>query len=239
MRDEPTEEREVRLDSAHLGLAERGRKGVEGLGPRFFVGDQLGDQGVVRDWDLVTLLDPRVDADVLGEPQVRDRAGPRQEAAGVLGVEPCLDCVTLWLPRFEREPLARCDVELLLYEVEARDELGDRMLDLDPGVQLEEEEVAVGQHELGCTGALVAHGARERDCGGAHLVAEIGANGGRRALLEDLLVPSLHGAVALAEVHNGSLAVSEELDLDVPRALDVALAEDAVVAEPRSRLAAG
>jgi hypothetical protein len=41
----------------------------------------------------------------------------------------------------------------------------------------------------------------------------------------DLLVAALHGAVAVVEVdHVG--AVAEDLDLDVPRAVDVALDED-------------
>ena len=42
----------------------------------------------------------------------------------------------------ERERLARRDAQLLLDEVDAVDELGHRMLDLQPRVHLEEEEVA-------------------------------------------------------------------------------------------------
>ena len=49
---------------------------------------------------------------------------------------------------------------------------------------------------------------------------------------------ALHRAVALAEVDGRPVRVREELDLDVARALDVALAEDPVVAEPGRGLAA-
>ena len=43
----------------------------------------------------------------------------------------------------ERERLARGDQNLLADEVDAGDELGDRVLDLDARVHLEEEVVAV------------------------------------------------------------------------------------------------
>ena len=56
---------------------------------------------------------------------------------------------TAWPPRRrdvdrlrEAERLALGDPELLLDEVEARDELGDRVLDLEPRVHLEEEDLA-------------------------------------------------------------------------------------------------
>ena len=50
---------------------------------------------------------------------------------------------------------------------------------------------------------------------------------------------ALDRALALAEREDGSVLVGEELDLDVARPLDEALAVDAVVAERGLRLAAG
>src|SRR5438093_432 len=47
---------------------------------------------------------------------------------------------------------------------------------------------------------------------------------------------TLNGAVALEEMGDGPVEVAEELDLHVPRALDVALAEDAIVPECSLRL---
>ena len=67
-----------------------------------------------------------------------------QEAAGrVLGVEPRLDGVPVEgdVALVERQPLAGRDPDLLLDQVEAGDQLGDRVLDLQPGVHLQEEEV--------------------------------------------------------------------------------------------------
>ena len=42
-------------------------------------------------------------------------------------------------------------------------------------------------------------------------------DGGRRRLLDDLLVAALDGALALEEVHDGAVRVAEDLDLDVAR----------------------
>src|SRR5207244_6686067 len=53
--------------------------------------------------------------------------------------------------------------------------------------------------------------------------------GGR--LFDQLLVPPLHGAIALAEVDAVSVRVADELDLRVPRGLQVALDVDGAVLE--------
>ncbi len=59
-------------------------------------------------------------------------------------------------------------------------------------------------------------------------------------LLDDLLVPALHGAVAAAEHQHAGLAVLElvadHLHLDVASLLDVRLDEDGAVAEGGRRL---
>ncbi len=72
-------------------------------------------------------------------------ARSRQEAVGrVLGVEAALDGMAalaqVSLP--ERQLLARSDPDLPLRQVQADDHLGDGVLDLEPGVHLEEVEVA-------------------------------------------------------------------------------------------------
>jgi hypothetical protein len=55
------------------------------------------------------------------------------------------------------EAFARRDPELLAHEVQAGDRLGDRMLDLEPRVDLEKVEPALGvQHELHGSAAGVA-----------------------------------------------------------------------------------
>src|SRR5438445_19642 len=80
----------------------------------------------------------------------------------VLGVEPRLDRVTVH-HRVDVQRLAASDAQLQLDEVEPGDELGHRVLDLETGVDLEEEEVAVRvDDELDRAGAHVA----ERLAGG-------------------------------------------------------------------------
>ena len=63
----------------------------------------------------------------------------------------------------ELDVLAGRDAELQLDDVEAGDRLGDRMLDLDPAVQLEEVDVGPVDEELGRARALVADRLREGD----------------------------------------------------------------------------
>ena len=62
----------------------------------------------------------------------------QEVAAGVLAVDPELDRVRVRLGVVVAERLAVGDAELLAHEVDAGDLLGDRVLDLEPGVDLEE-----------------------------------------------------------------------------------------------------
>ena len=102
-------------------------------------------------------------------PGTRRRCGPRSRARSstdvVLG---------------ERERLAGRDAQLLLDQVEAGDELGDRVLDLQPGVHLDEEELVgggVGDEELDGARALVVDAAGDL----ARRLADAGAGRRRRA----------------------------------------------------------
>ena len=54
---------------------------------------------------------------------------------------------------------------------------------------------------------------------------------GLATLLDQLLVPPLHGAVAFPEVDDVAVLVGEDLHFDVPRVLDVLLHVDVAVAE--------
>src|SRR5262249_14588658 len=116
-------------------------------------------------------------------------------------------------------------------------ELCHGMLDLDPRVQLEEPEVAAVENELSGSGALVADRPPEVDRRVAHLCAQLRVERGRGRLLEHLLMAALDRAVTLAESRDVAVPVGQELDLDMERVLEVALAEDGVVAERCGRLA--
>ena len=116
------------------------------------------------------------------------------------------------------------DLDLRSHEVDSGDELGDRVLDLDARVHLQEEEVAVAvEQALDRAGADVAHGARRADRHLPHARPQLGRDGRRGRLLEHLLVAALQRAVALAEVDRAAVAVGQHLDLDVPGILDVLL----------------
>ena len=65
----------------------------------------------------------------------------------------------------------------------------------------------------------------------AHLAAHLLAERRRRRLFEQLLVPPLDRALALAEVHDVAVLVAEHLELDVARRLDVLLDVDVADAE--------
>ncbi len=98
------------------------------------------------------------------------------------------------------------------------------MLDLQPGVDLEEVELPGRiDDELDRAGADVADRLAERDRGLAHRGAAPGIERHRRRLLDHLLVAALDRALALVEVDDVAVGVADDLDLDVARPLDVAL----------------
>ncbi|GDY65416.1 hypothetical protein SAV14893_048090 [Streptomyces avermitilis] len=141
-----------------------------------------------------------------------------------------------------RKALARGHPELPLHQVEAGDQLGDRVLDLKAGVHLHEVVrggVPAGDDELDGARALVAAGAGRLDRRLAHRGAGrlVEEHAGR--LLDDLLVAALERALALAQVHHVAVAVRQDLDLDVPGAVHPTLHEERVVAEGGAGLAAG
>ena len=137
-----------------------------------------------------------------------------------------------------REGHAGGKAELLGHEVDARHELGHRVLDLEPGVDLEEPEGAVVvAKELARRRVAESGGQAEAD---RHAVQEPSIilrepRGGR--LLDQLLVSSLDRAVAFAERNHAAGGVAEKLHLDVARGADLAFQVDDAVAECRRCLA--
>ena len=139
MGDEPAQERQIRGHPADLGRGERVGEPVERRRARRRVCDQLCDQRVVAGADLVALLDAGVDAHSRRQPQPFERPRLRQERPGILGVEAHLDGVPVGEARRPSgKAFSRSDPQLLLDEVEAGDRLRDRVLDLDPAIQLQE-----------------------------------------------------------------------------------------------------
>ncbi len=128
--------------------------------------------------------------------------------------------------------LAGGNAELQVHQIDPGDQLGDRMLDLQARIHLEEVEVAllVGD-ELDRAGVGVAAGLCRLHGDFAHLPPHFGGRNRRRSFFEHFLVAALHRAFALAEVDAVAMLVGENLHLDVPRILDELLDIDFAVAE--------
>ena len=139
------------------------------------------------------------------------------------------------------EPLALGDEDLGAHDVDAGDDLGDGVLDLDARVDFNEIPV-VGfriEEEFDGARAVVIRFTREPDGGLGDGVAHIGGEryGGRD--FDDLLMAALDRTIAFEEVDDVAVPVAEDLHLDVARAADEAFEEDGSVAESGGGLGLG
>ena len=123
----------------------------------------------------------------------------------------------------EAELHARGDSDLLLDQIDPRDGLGDWMLHLKARVDLEEEELAVAEHELDGARIHIAGGGHRANRRLAHRGANLSADRGRGRLFDDLLVPALYRAFTFAEMDGVTVLVTDDLDLDMTRLANVAL----------------
>ncbi len=255
--DERPQEPEVRGEPQDRGVVEGGDERPSGALAVRAAGDDLAEHGVVRRADDAAGLQRRVHPGVRGPAHEGGRAGLRQEPVErVLGVDAGLDGVPAQgqVALGERQRLAGGDQELQPDQVDVlaarpggpllgrrahHHRLGDRVLDLEPGVHLEEVHLAavVVEEELDGPGVLVADVGGQGDRRLSDRAPYVRADRGRRCLLEDLLVAPLGRAVALEEVHDVAVGVGEHLHLDVPAVLDVLLDQDRVVAERGGGLA--
>ncbi len=237
-------ERDQRLEPADLVLAERPQHPGGRLLPVGVPDDQLGDHRVVHRRDLRARTDARVDAHT-GPGRLAvgaDRARRRREVlARVLGVDPALDRVAAQLEIIlgDRQRLAGGDPDPLLDDVDPGHHLGHAVLDLDAGIHLEEEVLAVLEQALDRAGAGVLDRRRRLGRDLADLCAQLVVDRRRGRLLDQLLVAALQRAVALAEVDHVAVRVGEHLDLDVAGVRQVALEVDGRVAEELLALAGG
>jgi hypothetical protein len=87
-----------------------------------------------------------------------DETRRRREGLGILGIDPALDGMAGEGDVLLREGQvgAGSNADLLLDQVEAGDHLGDRMLDLEARVHLDEVELATLVQELDSAGAAIA-----------------------------------------------------------------------------------
>src|SRR5215831_8806586 len=239
MRQHAKVERHHRAHSLDRELVQRAPHAFDGLISGRAPADHLGQQGIVVHRDLDALghaaLDP--DSGPTGKAEAGDPTRRRREfARGVLGVDAALEraspereAVLLpWQGRAGGHP------ELRGHEVRPRHLLGDGVLDLEPGVHLQEVEGPAADDELHRAGISVPDRSRSLDRGRRQPVLQPGIESRGRTFLHQLLAPALDGAFSLVQVHHAALPVAEYLDLHVPRALQEAFHEQGVGGEGRA-----
>ncbi len=278
MRQQVAEERDVGRDALDAKLVEGAPCPCEDVGElrRAGVRDHLREQRVEARARRVARVGAGVDANAGAGRRIerRDHAARRPDGAvGVdgLGVDPRLEGEAARLGNLRlreperRERRAAGEAELELHQVETRDGLGDRVLDLEPRVRLDEGErrvAAAGRvaaemrggvpscsgfaagvrggvrvdQELEGAEAREAHLAREPEGGVGEAVAQARRKARGRRDLDELLVAALDAALALAEARDRAAAVADDLDLDVARPRHQALDVDVAVAEGGERL---
>ena len=135
------------------------------------------------------------------------------------------------------EFLAVGDAEHLADQVDAGDLLGDRVLDLQTGVDLQEGDRAVrADEELDRAGADVA-GLLEDGLGGRVQLGDLRlGQERRRGLLDQLLVAALQRAVTGGDHDHVAVAVGQALGLHMAGLVEVALDEALPAAERGHRL---
>ena len=128
------------------------------------------------------------------------------------------------------------DLDLLGDDVDSRHHLRNRVLDLEPGVDLHEPELPLllVVEELDGAGVDVAGMARHPDGRPAHGIHYVAGNGGSRGRLEELLMAPLDGAVPGAQMDHLAVGVGQDLDFDVARRHDALLRIDRIVIEEAS-----
>ena len=134
---------------------------------------------------------------------------------------------------FRRQRLARGDQDLQPHQVEPGDAFGHRMLDLQPRVDFQEVELAVGrQQKLDRAGVRRSRSPwPPRTAASVIAARSASSSAGDGRFFDDLLMPPLDRALALEQVHDVAVRVAEDLDLDVPRGFDVGLDEQRAVAK--------
>src|SRR5690606_33713920 len=122
-------------------------------------GDQLADQRVVVRRYLVAAVQVRVDPHTIAARRVEetDRTRAGQEAGRVFGVDPAFDGVAAnhHVFLFEAQRQAATYLDLVLDDIDTGDHFRNRVLHLDPGVHLDEEELAILVEKLEGAGTAI------------------------------------------------------------------------------------
>ena len=127
---------------------------------------------------------------------------------------------------------ARRDHDLALHQVDIGHHLRHRMLHLDARVHLDEVQPPVLIHQELDRPRIPIPDLRQRLAENlANLIPQFRSHLRRRRFLQQLLMPPLDRALALAQAHDIAVLVGQHLKLNVPRMLDVLLHVQIAVAE--------
>ncbi len=158
--------------------------------------------------------------------------GGHEAAAGVLTVDAELEGMTTRGGIFlDGELFAVGDAELLTHEVDAGGLLGDRVFDLQAGVDLEERNGVALHQVLDGAGTVVAGFLADGLGGRVDPGALIVGQERRWRLLDELLEAALQRAVAGAGDDDVAVLVGDDLGLDVAGLVQVLLDEALAAAE--------
>ena len=195
---------------------------------------------------------PRIqpDAETRRRPVRRDSAVVGDEIIlGVFGGNPALNGVTQQADivlcgnagRKITDAAALRDANLALDEIDSRDPVGHRMLDLNPRIHFDEigfTRIGILE-ELDRAGIHVADGTRELQGFFAKRQAGIVIEIGCRRAFDDFLVAPLNRAIPFPEMDDVAVGVAHNLDFHVTGVSNQLFQIDLAIAECRLRLTAG
>ena len=172
---------------------------------------------------------------------VHDLAGGGAKRNRVLGIDAAFDGMAMEFDVALRdfEAASGGDADLLEHEIDVGDHLGDRMLDLDARVHLDEVELSLLVEELDRSNSEIFELAHRVCRRLSHRAACRLVQRRAGAFLPDLLIAALQRAVALAEMDGAAIAVAEHLDLDMSRTRKIFFEVESIIAERGLGLGAG
>ena len=226
-----------RWHSLDLQFLQRGNKAGCRLLPIPAPGDDLRDHGVIGGRDCGAAEGRAVHAHPHASRGVEGGDGARSRgevAAWILSVQSHFDRMAVGhdIVDAEGEWLASGYAQLLPHKVDTRRHFGDRVLDLDTSVHLEERKCPVRtQQELDGASTDIADGLRQGDGGLGHGGPCFRRDAWGRSFLDQFLVATLDGAVSVPNGDDVALAVCHQLHFDMPGIIQVAFQVDLRVGE--------
>ena len=119
-------------------------------------------------------------------------------------------------------------------------QLSHRMLHLQSGVHLQKVKIHIGiGNKLHRARRLIVHGSGQRTALLAHLVAGSFIEKWRRRLFNHLLVTALNGALPLTQINHIAVAIGHNLNLNMPRLLNIFFNKNAGIAKAGAGLIGG